>query len=86
MLPCGPSIKPSVAISHCAWCTPSTQASADEADSQGTVPRKLATAEIAVRYALMAVESADKPVKIEVENLQDRPIPSAARRLQVGRR
>ena len=46
---------------------------ADEADSQGAA-RKLATAEIAVRYAFTAVESADKPVKIEVEILQDRPI------------
>ena len=31
------------------------------------------TAEIAVRQAFMAVESTDKPVKIEVEILQDRP-------------
>lgn len=36
--------------------------------------RDLATAEIAVRTALMAVESTDKPVKIEVEILQGRPI------------
>ena len=35
--------------------------------------RQLATAEIAVRQAFMAVESTDKPVKIEVEILQDRP-------------
>jgi nucleotide-binding universal stress UspA family protein len=34
----------------------------------------LATAEIAVRHALMAVESTDKRVKIEVEILQDRPL------------
>ena len=46
---------------------------ADEADSQDAA-RKLATAEIAVRYAFTAVESTDKPVKIEVEILQDRPI------------
>ena len=36
--------------------------------------RELATAEIAVRYACTAVESTDKPVKVEVEILQDRPI------------
>ena len=36
--------------------------------------RDLATAEIAVRHALMAVESTDRPVKIEVEILQDRPL------------
>ena len=36
--------------------------------------RDLATAEIAVRQAVMAVESTDKPVKIEVEILQERPV------------
>ncbi len=36
--------------------------------------RDLATAEIAVRHAFMAVESTDKPVKIEVEILQGRPV------------
>ncbi|RDH78166.1 universal stress protein [Mycolicibacterium moriokaense] len=36
--------------------------------------RDLATAEIAVRHAFMAVESTEKPVKIEVEILQDRPV------------
>ena len=35
--------------------------------------RDLATAEIAVREAFMAVESLDLPVKIEVEIVQDRP-------------
>jgi nucleotide-binding universal stress UspA family protein len=35
--------------------------------------RELAKGEIAVRYALSAVESTDKPVKIEVEILQERP-------------
>jgi nucleotide-binding universal stress UspA family protein len=35
--------------------------------------RELATAEIAVRQALMAVESTDKPVKIEIEILQKNP-------------
>jgi len=42
------------------------------ADTQDAA-RDLATAEIAVRHAFMAVESTDKPVKIEVEILQDRP-------------
>lgn len=36
--------------------------------------RELAKAETAVRYAFMAVESTDQPVKIEVEILQERPI------------
>jgi nucleotide-binding universal stress UspA family protein len=35
--------------------------------------RKLAAAEIAVRYALRAVESTEKPVKIEVEIVEGRP-------------
>ena len=35
--------------------------------------RDLAKAEVAVRYAFMAVESTDKPVKIEIEIVQDRP-------------
>jgi len=35
--------------------------------------RELARAEVAVRHAFTAVESTDKPVKIEVEILQDRP-------------
>ncbi len=34
----------------------------------------MATAEVAVRYALTAVESTEKPVKIEVEILQGRPV------------
>ncbi len=34
----------------------------------------LATAEIAVRYAMTAVESTDQPVKIEVEILQGKPV------------
>jgi nucleotide-binding universal stress UspA family protein len=46
-------------------------------DTSGTDPqdaaRDLATAEIAVRHAFTAVESTDKPVKIEVEILQSRP-------------
>ncbi len=35
--------------------------------------RDLATAETAIRYAMMAVESTEKPVKIEVEILQGQP-------------
>ena len=35
--------------------------------------RELATAELAVRHAFTAVESTEKPVKIEVEILQDKP-------------
>ena len=35
--------------------------------------RVLARAEVAVRHAYTAIESTDKPVKIEVEILQDRP-------------
>jgi nucleotide-binding universal stress UspA family protein len=42
--------------------------------SPDVAARDLATAEIAVRTALMAVESTDKPVKIEVEILQGKPI------------
>lgn len=41
-------------------------------DSQNEA-RKLATAELAVRHALMAVESTEKPVKIEVEIVQGPP-------------
>ena len=41
--------------------------------------RKLAIAENAVRYAFMAVEAADKPVKIEVEITQERAIMSLIR-------
>jgi len=41
-------------------------------DSQDEA-RKLATAELAVRYAFMAVESTKKPVKIEVEIVQGSP-------------
>ncbi|MGZ8747063.1 MAG: universal stress protein [Mycobacterium sp.] len=49
----------------------------DADDSSGVDPqiaaRDLATAEIAVRYAFAAVESTDKPVKIEAEILQTHP-------------
>jgi len=48
-----------------------------DANTAGTDPhdgaRDLARAEVAVRHALTAVESTDKPVKIEVEILQDLP-------------
>jgi len=44
-------------------------ASADRHDAA----REVARAEVAVRCAFTAVESTDKPVKIEVEILQDRP-------------
>jgi nucleotide-binding universal stress UspA family protein len=49
----------------------------DPDDSSGSdqrdAARDLATAEIAVRYAFAAVESTDKPVKIEAEILQTAP-------------
>jgi nucleotide-binding universal stress UspA family protein len=52
-------------------------------DAQQTPPdraaRKLAIAENAIRYAFTAVEAADKPVKIEVEITQERPITSLIR-------
>jgi nucleotide-binding universal stress UspA family protein len=41
--------------------------------------RRLAIAENAVRYAFMAVEAAEKPVKIEVEITQERAIASLVR-------
>jgi nucleotide-binding universal stress UspA family protein len=52
-------------------------------DTQQTPPgraaQKLAIAENAVRYAFTAIEAADKPVKIEVEITQERPITSLIR-------
>lgn len=45
-----------------------------EHDDSKHAANKLATAEIATRCALMAIEATDKPVKIEVEILQDRPV------------
>src|SRR6476619_1280274 len=49
----------------------------EPAGSAGSDPhdtaRELARAEVAVKFAVTAVESTDKPVKIEVEILQDRP-------------
>lgn len=49
----------------------------DPADSAGAdadvLARSLAAAEVAVKYAFTAVESTEKPVKIEVEILQQRP-------------
>lgn len=38
--------------------------------------RRTATAEVALRYALSAVESVQRPVKIEVEILQGSPVPT----------
>jgi nucleotide-binding universal stress UspA family protein len=43
-----------------------------DADTEDAA-RELATAEIAVRHALMAVEATDKPAKIEIEILQKNP-------------
>ena len=58
-----------------------------DANTAGTDPhdgaRDLARAEVAVRHALTAVESTDKPVKIEVEILQDLPTKAL---LQASRR
>jgi len=47
-------------------------AGATQLDAQNQA-RKLATAEQAVRYALVTVESTEKPVKIEVEIIQGHP-------------
>jgi nucleotide-binding universal stress UspA family protein len=49
---------------------PDSAASSDPHDAA----RELAKAEVAVRFAFMAVEATDEPVKIEVEILQKRPI------------
>ena len=43
------------------------------------VARKLATAEIAVRYAFIAVEATTKPVKIEVEIAHGQPVTTLLR-------
>ena len=55
----------------------------DHADAEHLEPReaarKLAAADIAVRYAFTAVESTDKPVKIEVEITQGSPVSSLVR-------
>ena len=47
----------------------------DVADSQ-EIARRLATAEVAVRYAVTAVESSETPVKMEVEILQGPVVPT----------
>jgi nucleotide-binding universal stress UspA family protein len=47
--------------------------SAEEANSQDEA-RKLAGAELAVRYAAGAVEAAERPVKVEIEIVHGRPI------------
>ena len=44
-----------------------------------TAARNLATAEIAIRHAFTAVEATGKPVKIEVEIAQERPITALVR-------
>lgn len=41
--------------------------------------RRLASAEIAIRYAVTAIESTEKPVKIEVEITQGHPVSSLLR-------
>lgn len=55
----------------------------DQGDTKDVDPddaaRKLATAEIAVRDASMAIEASDKPVKIEVEITQGPPISTLVR-------
>jgi nucleotide-binding universal stress UspA family protein len=48
--------------------------STDEHGDAEWAARKLATPEIAAQNAVMAVEATRKPVKIEVEIVQDRPI------------
>ena len=40
---------------------------------------RLATAEIAVRYAVMAVEASEQPVKIEIEIVHDHPVSALTR-------
>lgn len=47
--------------------------------AHGAAARKLAAAENAVRYAFTAVEAADRPVKVEVEITQERPVTSLIR-------
>ena len=82
--PCGPSTRQSVAISRCASCTPSTRTITQTPITEDAA-RELAAAEIAVRHAFTAVESTDKPVKIEVEILQKTADPGADRGLTMGR-
>lgn len=43
-------------------------------DDPQSAARELATAEIAVRYAFMAIEATEQPVKIEVEIVQEKPV------------
>ncbi len=50
-------------------------AEATGSDNQAAA-HDLATAEIAIRHAFTLVEATDKPVKIEVEILQGRPVPT----------
>ncbi len=51
----------------------------DSAQSAEHAAHKLAVAEIAAREAVIAVEAASKPVKIEVEIDQDRPVSALVR-------
>lgn len=46
---------------------------------QERAARELASADIAIRHAAMAVEGTEKPVKIEMEIIQDAPIPALIR-------
>ncbi|KWX68715.1 universal stress protein [Mycobacterium sp. NAZ190054] len=50
--------------------------SEDSAADPSDQARRIATAEVALRYALTAVESTQRPVKIEVEILQGRTVPT----------
>jgi nucleotide-binding universal stress UspA family protein len=51
----------------------------DDHDDPELAARKLATAEIAAQNAVVAIEATDRPVKIEVEIVQDRPISALVR-------
>lgn len=51
----------------------------DEPGDPERAARKLAAAEIVAQNAVMAIEATDKPVKIEVEIVQDRPISALVR-------
>ena len=51
------------------WCMPSIRPTGDPEDRAHT----LATAEIAVRHVYSMVEATEKPVKVEIEIVQDAP-------------
>lgn len=63
--------------SRCVCCTRSNPTI--PGTPHGAAARKLAAAENAVRYAFTAVEAADRPVKVEVEITQERPVTSLIR-------